>query len=63
MLVTDQNYFYRLFYFSTSLFFSNQVNLSQPRSLCFNLDQFEARKNTGRRPKVKGHCLPMQKVS
>ena len=36
---------FSLFYLSASLFFfSNQVNLSQSRSLCFNLDQFGASK-------------------
>ena len=34
--VTGKNFIY--------LFFSNQVNLSQPRSVCFNLDQFGAGK-------------------
>ena len=29
------------------------------RSTCFNLDQFGAGKNTGRRPQVTDHCLPV----
>ena len=55
---------FRLFYFWTSFFSSNQVNLPQPRSTCFNLDQFRAgQKNTGHRLQVTDHCLPIQKVS
>ena len=55
---------FRLFYFWTSFFFSNQVNLPQPRSTCFNLDQFRAgQKTTGHRLQVTDHCLPIQKVS
>ena len=44
---------FRLFCFYTSLFFSNQVNFSQPRSICFNLGQFEAGKK--HRPHAIGH--------
>ena len=50
--------------------FPNHVNLSQPRSICFKLDQLVSTsvslgqvKNTGRRPQVTGRCLPIQKVS
>ena len=43
---------FRLFYFETGFFFfSNQVNLFQLRSLCFNLDQFGA----GKKTRVTGH--------
>ena len=29
-------------------------------SICLNLDHFGAGKNTGCRPQVTGHCLPIQ---
>ena len=56
--VTGQNYFvgYPLFKLVIIIFFK-PGHFPQPRSICFNLDQFGASKNSGHMPQVTGHCF------